>query len=185
MTFLAWGEGRILKHCQSSRSYGTGSLKKWIQAVSIRHFDGCQSALWDCFGDRICRHVENASPKTVPQCTLTTISTRSRSPAQPQSGEYLSHFFLQFVKLLVNFSEIIFILKDCSFEESEPYGAEEKGKKIKNYQRSLQALLSFPFTSTTRLLSCRVRLSRMWPLKKSTPSQWLFAIHFETAFRLF
>ena len=42
--------------------------------------DGCQSALWDCFGGRICRHVENMSPKTVPQCTLTTIS--SRSPAQ-------------------------------------------------------------------------------------------------------
>ena len=31
--------------------------------------DGCQSALWDCFGGRICRHVENASPKTVPQYT--------------------------------------------------------------------------------------------------------------------
>ena len=25
--------------------------------------DGCQSALWDCFGGRICRHVENACPK--------------------------------------------------------------------------------------------------------------------------
>ena len=48
--------------------------------------DGCQSALWDCFDGRICRHVENASPKTVPQCTLTIISTRS--PAQPQSDEY-------------------------------------------------------------------------------------------------
>ena len=31
--------------------------------------DGCQSALWDCLGRRICRH-ENASPKTVPKCTL-------------------------------------------------------------------------------------------------------------------
>ena len=46
---------------------------------------GCQSALWDCFGGQICRHVENASPKKVPQGTLTTISTRS--PAQPRSGE--------------------------------------------------------------------------------------------------
>ena len=46
--------------------------------------DGCQSTLWDCFGDRISRHVENASPKTVPQCTLTTISTRS-----PAQGLYL------------------------------------------------------------------------------------------------
>ena len=42
----------------------------------IRHFevargtgrDGCESALWDCLGGQICRHVENASPKTVPQC---------------------------------------------------------------------------------------------------------------------
>ena len=25
--------------------------------------DGCQSALWDCFRGRICRHVENACPK--------------------------------------------------------------------------------------------------------------------------
>ena len=25
--------------------------------------DGCQSALWDCFGGRICRYVENACPK--------------------------------------------------------------------------------------------------------------------------
>ena len=47
--------------------------------------DGCESALWDCFGGQICRHVENATPKTVPQCTFTTIS--SRSPAQPKSGE--------------------------------------------------------------------------------------------------
>ena len=48
--------------------------------------DGSQSALWDCFERRICRHVQNVSPKTVPQCTLTTILTRS--PAQPQSGDY-------------------------------------------------------------------------------------------------
>ena len=47
--------------------------------------DGCQSAFWDCFVGRICRHVENASPKTIPQCTLVTISTRSL--AQPRSGE--------------------------------------------------------------------------------------------------
>ena len=32
--------------------------------------DGCQSALWDCFGGRICHHVENSSPKAVTQCTL-------------------------------------------------------------------------------------------------------------------
>ena len=47
--------------------------------------DGCESALWDCFGGRIFNMASNLSPKTVPQCTFTTISTRS--PAQPQSGE--------------------------------------------------------------------------------------------------
>ena len=47
--------------------------------------DGCPSAMWDCFKGWICHHAEKASPKIVPQCTLTTISTRS--PAQPQSGE--------------------------------------------------------------------------------------------------
>ena len=73
--------------------------------------DGCQSALWDCFGDRICRHVENASPKTVPQCTLTTISTRS-----PAQGLYLWG--------------------------KRAVWCGGKGKKIKYYQRSLQALLS-------------------------------------------
>ena len=48
--------------------------------------DGCQSALWDCLGGRIYNMAANLSPKTVPQCTLTTISTM-QSPAQPQSGE--------------------------------------------------------------------------------------------------
>ena len=37
--------------------------------------NSCQSAMWDCFG----------TPKTVPQCALTTILIRS--PAQPQSDE--------------------------------------------------------------------------------------------------
>ena len=58
--------------------------------------DRCQSALWDCFGGWICRHIENASPKTVPQCTLTTISTRS--PAQLQGGEFAN----KLQKILVN-----------------------------------------------------------------------------------
>ena len=39
------------------------------------------SALWDCFGGRIFKMAANLCPKTVPQCTLTTISTWS--PAQP------------------------------------------------------------------------------------------------------
>ena len=36
---------------------------------------GCRSALWDCFGGQISLHVENASPKTVPQGT--------RQPTRP------------------------------------------------------------------------------------------------------
>ena len=40
--------------------------------------DGCQGALWDCFGGRIFNMAANSSPKTVPQCTLTTTSTRWR-----------------------------------------------------------------------------------------------------------
>ena len=43
--------------------------------------DGCQTALWVCFGGRTFNTAANSSPKTVPQCTLTTITTRS--PAQP------------------------------------------------------------------------------------------------------
>ena len=47
--------------------------------------DGFSSALWHCFGGRIFNVAANLSPKTVPQCTFTTISTRSL--AQPQRGE--------------------------------------------------------------------------------------------------
>jgi len=58
------------------------------------------SLLWGCAGDRVEMVVKcivgpfwgrifnmgaNSSPKTVPHCTLTTISTQS--PARPQSGE--------------------------------------------------------------------------------------------------
>ena len=46
--------------------------------------DGCESALWDCFGGRIFNMAANLSLKTVPQCTSTTISTRA---AQPQIVE--------------------------------------------------------------------------------------------------
>ena len=48
-------------------------------------WDGCQTALWDCFGGRIFNMAANSSPNTVPQCPLTTITTRS--PAQPQGGK--------------------------------------------------------------------------------------------------
>ena len=37
--------------------------------------DACESALWDYFGGRIFNMAANLSPKTVPQCTFTTIST--------------------------------------------------------------------------------------------------------------
>ena len=60
----------------------------------IRHFEVARetgsrwwsSALWDRFGGRIFIVASNWSPTTVPQCTLTTVSTQS--PTQPQSGEY-------------------------------------------------------------------------------------------------
>ena len=38
----------------------------WFATLRLRGRpgrDGCQSALWDYFGERICRHVENASQK--------------------------------------------------------------------------------------------------------------------------
>ena len=40
--------------------------------------DGRQGALWNCLGGRIFNMAANSSPKTVPQCTLTTTSTRWR-----------------------------------------------------------------------------------------------------------
>ena len=48
--------------------------------------DGSQSALWDYFGGRIVNMAAFRPPLTVPQCTLTTLSTRS--PPQPQCGQY-------------------------------------------------------------------------------------------------
>ena len=60
----------------------------WFATLRLRGRpgrDGCQSALWDCFSGRIFNMAANSSHRTVPQSTLTTISTRS--PAQPQSGE--------------------------------------------------------------------------------------------------
>ena len=47
--------------------------------------DGCQSALWDCFGGRICRHVENASPKQSHNAFWQL--SRHRSSAEHQSGD--------------------------------------------------------------------------------------------------
>ena len=61
-----------------------------VPSPFIRHFEvgreiGSRWCIVGLFGGRICRHLENAFPKTIPQCTLTTISTQS--PAQPQIGE--------------------------------------------------------------------------------------------------
>ena len=63
------------------KGFHIGHLKIALETES-RWF---QSALWDCFGGRIFNMVANLFSKAVPQCTLTTISTRSSS--QPQSGE--------------------------------------------------------------------------------------------------
>ena len=58
----------------AGRSELPDNLKVRVFAILRLHGspgqDGSQSALWDCFWGRICRHDENASHKTVPQCTL-------------------------------------------------------------------------------------------------------------------
>ena len=84
---VAWGTGsRWLSECIVGLFWGSNLPSCWkcvLQNSLTMHFDnhfdpvscaqhGCESALWDCFGGRICRHVENASPKTVPQCTFQT-----------------------------------------------------------------------------------------------------------------
>ena len=51
-------------------------------------------------------------------------------------------------------------LKNCIFEESEPYGAEEKGKKLKIIKDRRKFFFLSPLLNT-RLLSRRVRLPRM------------------------
>ena len=64
-------------HSKMEQNSYTKQSHSAIRTLSLRGRagqDGCQSALWDCFG----------RPKTVPHCTSTTISTKS--PAQPQSG---------------------------------------------------------------------------------------------------
>ena len=71
----------ILRLCIVELHSGTALRTQSLLLLAIRDFGvvretGCRqsaiTALWDCFGGRICRHVENAFPKTVPQCTLTT-----------------------------------------------------------------------------------------------------------------
>ena len=94
VSFKNWRDSRCFPYSTELRRGGTpiGLILVFKEAICYLRLregssrGGCQSALWDCFSGRICRHVENASPKKVPQCTLTTISTRS--PAQPRSGEY-------------------------------------------------------------------------------------------------
>ena len=57
----------------------------------------------------------NASPKTVPQCTLTSISTRS--PVQPQSGEIALFLSLARVLKLMLLSNFYYI-KYCTIKGS-------------------------------------------------------------------
>ena len=60
-----------IRHFEVARETGTRCLSKYIVGLFWRtHFN----------------MAANSPPKTVPQCTLTTIA--SRSPAQPQSGEW-------------------------------------------------------------------------------------------------
>ena len=88
-----WRDSRSFPKSTELRRGGTpiGLILVFQEAISHLRLrggsgrGGCQSALWDCFSGRISRHVENASPKKVPQCTSTTIWTRS--PAQTRSGE--------------------------------------------------------------------------------------------------
>ena len=73
------------------RGWGGEMLLK-CKDLNVSHFEvewetrsrWLQSALWDCFGGQIFHMAANLSLKTVPQCTLTTISTQS--PEQPLSG---------------------------------------------------------------------------------------------------
>ena len=61
-----------------------------ITVNRICHFEVARETgprwLSKCIVGRIFNMTTNSSPKTVPQCTLTNISTWS--PTQPQSGEY-------------------------------------------------------------------------------------------------
>ena len=72
--------------------------------------DDCQSALWDCFGGRIFNVAANSSIKTVPQCTLTTISTRTS--AQPQSGQWKRLWMMIMSRASDNEGEIVISLQD-------------------------------------------------------------------------
>ena len=78
---------------QWSRDRESPSRVNWSER--IRHFEVARETgsrwLSKCivglFWGTHFQHGSNFAPKTVPQCTLTTISTQS--PAQPQSGEYM------------------------------------------------------------------------------------------------
>ena len=71
---------------QWSRDRESPSRVNWSER--IRHFevarrpgqDGCQSALWDCFGGTHFQHGCNFAPKTVPQCTFSWQPSRPGLP---------------------------------------------------------------------------------------------------------
>ena len=80
--------------CSLGSLYSKIPLREQKRSVHIGHNEvagetglrGLSKCIVWLFWGRTCRHVDNASPKTVPQRTLRIISTQS--PAQPKSGEY-------------------------------------------------------------------------------------------------
>ena len=68
---ICWFSVAVIRHFEVARETGS----RWLSRCIVGLF--WPANLPPCW---------NASSKTVPQCTLTTIS--SRSPAQPQSGEW-------------------------------------------------------------------------------------------------
>ena len=71
VSFKNWRDSRCFPNSTELRKGGTPKglilvFKEGISHLRLREGSGrggCQSALWDCFGGQICRHVENASPK--------------------------------------------------------------------------------------------------------------------------
>ena len=121
LPFKNWRDSRCFPNSTELRRSGTPIglilvFKEAICHLRLREGSsrgGCQSALWDCFSGRICRHVENASPKKVPQCTLTTISTRSPGNLEVANITRIFLFYVNSVPepLLNAFTHIQKILK--------------------------------------------------------------------------
>ena len=83
-----YGPFEVKSNCTVGLYWGTNfslALPSSLRLCERPGRDSYQSALWNCFGGRIFNMAANSSPKTVPECTLTTILTQSL--AQLQSGE--------------------------------------------------------------------------------------------------